>query len=105
MYMLFTAFLHLLILIPLDIFGQSYVVVPHVVRTTAKFSVKAAFLGCVCCTIYLRNTAWVLISFDSHEQREASRPIEFYDLTNDAAFNHFWERAWSWGMGESQRIV
>lgn len=54
------------------IFGQSYVVVPHVVHgTTAKFfPVKAsAFSGCVCCTKYLRNTAWVLISFDSHEKK------------------------------------
>lgn len=54
------------------IFGQSYVVVPHVVHgTTAKFfPVKAsAFSGYVCCTKYLRNTAWVLISFDSHEKK------------------------------------
>lgn len=76
------------------IFGQSYVVVPHVVHgTTAKFfPVKAsAFSGCVCCTKYLRNTAWVLISFDSHEKKpekqekkhSASVPIEFYDFTNE----------------------
>lgn len=76
------------------IFGQSYVVVPHVVHgTTAKFfPVKASvFSGCVCCTKYLRNTAWVLISFDSHEKKpekrekknSASVPIEFYDFTNE----------------------
>lgn len=69
-------------------------VVPHVVHgTTAKFfPVKAsAFSGCVCCTKYLRNTAWVLISFDSHEKKpekrekknSASVPIEFYDFTNE----------------------
>lgn len=58
------------------IFGQSYVVVPHVVHgTTAKFfPVKAsAFSACVCCTKYLRNTAWVLISFDSHEEKPEKR--------------------------------
>lgn len=61
-------------------------------RQAKFFPVKAsAFSGCVCCTKYLRNTAWVLISFDSHEKKpekrkkknSASVPIEFYDFTNE----------------------